>query len=77
MNFNVINLYNNNGLNQEIVFNLNGGEWLRLQNSDITVRVPNTKSCLSLNIYLDNVRPLAFTNDVIFYGGNTSNDAYE
>ena len=71
------NTFNNNGLNQDVVFNLNSGEWLRLQFSDNTVKVPNTKSFVSQNIYSDILRPLAFGNDVVFYGGNTANDAYE
>ena len=71
------NTFNNNGLNQDVVFNINSGEWLRLQFSDNTVRVPNTKSFLSQEIYFNNIRPLAFSDDVVFYGGNTANDAYE
>ena len=71
------NTFNNNGLNQDVVFNLNSNEWLRLQFSHNTVRVPNTKSFLSQNIYTDILRPLSFSNDVIFFGGNTANDAYE
>ena len=70
------NTFNNNGLNQDVVFNLNSGEWLRLQFSDNTVKVQNTKSFVSQNIYSDILRPLAFGN-VVFYGGNTANDAYE
>ena len=70
------NTFNNNGLNQDMVFNLNGGEWLRLQFSDNTVRVPNTKSFLSQEIYFNNLRPLAFSDDVVFYGGNQANNAY-
>ena len=71
------NTFNNNGLNQDVVFNLNSNEWLRLQFSDNTVRVPNTKSFLSQEIYFNDIRPLSFSNDVIFFGGNTANDAYE
>ena len=70
------NTFNNNGLNQDMVFNLNSGEWLRLQFSDNTVRVPNTKSFLSQEIYFNNIRPLAFSDDVVFYGGNQANNAY-
>ena len=70
------NKFNNNALNQDMVFNLNGGEWFRLQFSDNTVRVPNTKSFLSQEIYFNNIRPLAFSDDVIFYGGNQANNAY-
>ena len=46
MNYNVI-LFKNSVLNQDMVFNINSNEWLRLQFSDNTVRVPNTKSFLS------------------------------
>ena len=70
------NKLNNNGLNQDVVFNINTGEWLRLQFSDNTVRVPNTKSFLSQNIYTDILRPLSFSNDVVFNGGNATSDAY-
>ena len=71
------NTFNNRVLNQDMVFNINGGEWFRLQFSDNTVRVPNTKSFLSQNIFTDIIKPLAFTNDVVFNGGNSTNDAYE
>ena len=70
------NTFNNSVLNQEMIFNINGGEWFRLQFSDNTVRVPNTKSFVSQNIYSDMLRPLAFGNDVVFYGGNQANNAY-
>ena len=70
------NTFNNSVLNQDMVFNINGGEWFRLQCSDNTVRVPNTKSFVSQNIYSDILRPLAFGNDVVFYGGNQANNAY-
>ena len=71
------NTFNNSVLNQDVVFNINSGEWLRLQFSDNTVRVPNTKSFLSQNIFTDIVNPLTFSNDVVFNGGNSTNDAYE
>ena len=65
------------GLN-DMVFNVATlGEFLRFQVSDNTVRVPNTRSFLSQDIYLDNLRPLTFSNDVVFNGGNSTNDAYE
>ena len=70
------NTFNNSVLNQEMIFNINGGEWFRLQFSDNTVRVPNTKSFVSQNIYSDMLRPFAFGNDVVFYGGNQANNAY-
>ena len=70
------NTFNNSVLNQEMIFNINGGEWFRLQFSDNTVRVPNTKSFVSQNMYSDMLRPLAFGNDVVFYGGNQANNAY-
>ena len=66
-----------NGLN-DLVFNVDTvGEFFRCQVSDNTGRVPNTRSFLSQNIYLDNLRPLTFSNDVVFNGGNLTNDAYE
>ena len=41
------------------------------------MRLPNTKSFLSQNIFTDDIKPLAFSNDVVFNGGNSTNDAYE
>ena len=61
----------------DVVFNLNSDEFLRLQLSDNTVRFPNTKSFLSQNIFTDDIKPLAFANDVVFNGGNSTNGAYE
>ena len=72
-----VDTLNTNGLN-DMVFNVDTvGEFLRFQISDNTVRVPNTRSFLSQDIYLDNLRPLTFSNDVVFNGGNNTNDAYE
>ena len=72
-----VDTLNTNGLN-DMVFNVaTVGEFLRFQVSDNTVRVPNTRSFLSQDIYLDNIRPLTFSNDVVIYGGNSTNDAYE
>ena len=51
--------------------------FLRFQVSDNTVRVPKTRSFSSQDIYLDNLRPLTFSNDVVLYGGNNTSDAYE
>ena len=66
-----------NGLN-DLVFNVDTlGEFLRFQISDNTVRVPNNRSFLSQTIYSDLIQPLAFGNDVVFNGGNSTNDAYE
>ena len=61
----------------DVVFNLNSSEYFRFQLSDGTIRVPNTKSFLSQNIFTDIVKPLAFNNDIVFNGGNSTNDAYE
>ena len=61
----------------DVVFNFNSSEFLRFQLSDNTVRVPNTRSFLSQNIFTDLIQPLAFSNDVVFNGGNSTNDAYE
>ena len=72
-----VDTLNTIGLN-DMVFNVATlGEFLRFQVSDNTVRVPNTRSFLSQDIYLDNLRPLTFSNDIIIYGGNNTNDAYE
>ena len=71
------NTFNNSVLNQDMVFNINGGEWFRLQFSDNTVRVPNTKSFLSQNIFSDIIKPLAFANDISLQGKNTTSDGYE
>ena len=69
--------FNSNVITNDIVFNHNDNEYMRFQVSDNTVRVPNTRSFLSQDIYLDNIRPLTFSNDVVFNGGNSTNDAYE
>ena len=61
----------------DVVFNLNSSEYLRFQLSDGTVRVPNTKSFLSQNVFTDIVKPIAFGNDVSFQGQNTTDDGYE
>ena len=50
---------------------------MRFQVSDNTVRVPNTRSFLSQNIFTDIVKPLAFTNDISLQGKNTTSDGYE
>ena len=72
-----VDTLNTVGLN-DMVFNVATlGEFLRFQVSDNTVRVPNTRSFLSQDIYLDNLRPLTFSNDVVLNGGNNANDAYE
>ena len=70
------NNFNCSDLN-DVVFKIMADEYLRFQVSDNTVRVPNTRSFLSQDIYLDNLRPLTFSNDVVLYGGNNTNDAYE
>ena len=72
-----VDTLNTIGLN-DMVFNVATlGEFLRFQVSDNTVRVPNTRSFLSQDIYLDDLRPLTFSNDVVLYSGNNANDAYE
>ena len=70
-------VFNSNVITNDIVCNHNDNEYMRFQVSDNTVRVPNTRSFLSQDIYLDNLRPLTFSNDVVLYGGNSTNDAYE
>ena len=52
------------------------GEILRLEVGG-TVRVPNNRSFISQNIFTDIIKPLTFSNDVVFNGGNSTNDAYE
>ena len=69
--------FNSNVITNDIVFNHNDNEYMRFQVSDNTVRVPNTRSFSSQDIYLDNLRPLTFSNDVVLNGGNSTNDAYE
>ena len=61
----------------DVVFNLNSSEYLRFQLSDGTVRVPNTRSFLSQNIFTDIIKPIAFANDVSFQGQNDTDDGYE
>ena len=71
-----VDTLNTVGLN-DMVFNINTlGEMLRLEVGG-TVRVPNTRSFISQNIFSDLIQPLTFSNDVVFNGGNSTNDAYE
>ena len=70
-------VFNSNVITNDIIFNHNDVEYMRFQASDNTLRVPNTRSFLSQDVYLDNLRPLTFSNDVVLYGGNSTNDAYE
>ena len=72
-----VDTLNTVGLNDMVLNVATLGEFLRFQVSDNTVRVPNNRSFLSQDIYLDNLRPLTFSNDVVFNGGNSTNDAYE
>ena len=61
----------------DVVFNLNSSEFLRFQLSDSTVRVPNTKSFLSQNLFSDIIKPIAISNDISLQGQNSTNDGYE
>ena len=70
------NNFNCSDLN-DVVFKIMADEYLRFQVSDNTVRVPNTKAFLSQNIFTDSIKPVAFDNDVVLNGGNSTNDAYE
>ena len=71
------NTITTNGLNN-LIFNVDTlGEFLRFNISDFTVRVPDNRSFLSQNIFTDIIKPVAFANDVILNGGNSTNDAYE
>ena len=68
--------FNSNVITNDIIFNHNDTEYMRFQVSDNTVRVPNTRSFLSQNIFTDIVRPIAFGNDLICYGSNAADTAY-
>ena len=71
-----VDTLNTVGLN-DMVFNINTlGEMLRLEVGG-TVRVPNNRSFISQNIFTDIIKPLTFSTDVVFNGGNNTNDAYE
>ena len=71
------NTITTNGLN-DLVFNVDTlGEFLRFQISDNTVRVPNTRSFLSQNLFTDILKPLAISNDISFQGQNDTDDGYE
>ena len=72
-----INSISTNGLN-DMTFGVDTlGEFLRLNISDFTVRVPDNRSFLAQNIFTDIIKPLTFSTDVVFNGGNSTNDAYE
>ena len=72
-----INSISTNGLN-DMTFGVDTlGEFLRLNISDFTVRVPDNRSFLAQNIFTDIIKPVAFANDVVLNGGNSTNDAYE
>ena len=70
-------VFNSNVITNDIIFKHNDIEYMRFQVSDNTVRVPNTKAFLSQDIFTDIVKPLAFSNDVVFNGKNTTADGYE
>ena len=72
-----INSLSTNGLN-DMTFGVDTlGEFLRFNISDFTVRVPDNRSFLAQNIFTDIIKPLTFSTDVVFNGGNSTNDAYE
>ena len=72
-----INSITTNGLN-DMTFGVDTlGEFLRFNISDFTVRVPDNRSFLAQNIFTDIIKPVAFANDVVFNGGNSTNDTYE
>ena len=72
-----INSLSTNGLN-DMTFGVDTlGEFLRFNISDFTVRVPDNRSFLAQNIFTDIITPVAFANDVVLNGGNSTNDAYE
>ena len=72
-----INSLSTNGLN-DMTFGVDTlGEFLRFNISDFTVRVPDNRSFLAQNIFTDIIKPVAFANDVVLNGGNSTSDAYE
>ena len=72
-----INSISTNGLN-DMTFGVDTlGEFLRLNISDSTVRVPDNRSFLAQNIFTDIIKPLTFSTDVVLNGGNSTNDSYE
>ena len=72
-----INSITTNGLN-DMTFGVDTlGEFLRFNISDFTVRVPDNRSFLAQNIFTDIKKPVAFANDVVFNGGNSTHDTYE
>ena len=72
-----INSITTNGLN-DMTFGVDTlGEFLRFNISDFTVRVPDNRSLLAQNIFTDIIKPVAFANDVVLNGGNSTNNAYE
>ena len=72
-----VDTLNTVGLN-DMVFNVATlGEFLRFQVSDNTVRVPNTRSFLSQNIFADIIKPIAIANDISFQGKNITANGYE
>ena len=59
------NTISSNLLN-DLVFEIDTlGEFFRCKVSDNTVRVPNTRSFLSQDIFTDIIKPLAFANDIV------------
>ena len=63
-----VDTLNTNALN-DMVFNVATlGEFFRFQVSDTTVRVPNTRSFLSQNIFNDIIKPKAMANDLSLQG---------
>ena len=69
--------FNSHIIANDIIFKHNDVEYQRFNQSDNTVRVPNTRSLLSQNLFTDIVKPLAISNDITFQGQNTTDDNYE
>ena len=66
-----------NGLN-DLVFEVDTlGEFFRCQVSDNTVRVPNTRSFLSQNLFSDIIKPITYSNNISFQAQNNTNNGYE
>ena len=49
----------------------------RCQVSDNTVRVPNTRSFLSQNLFSDIIKPITYSNNISFQAQNNTNNGYE
>ena len=67
------NIIDTNG-NNDLIFKRNDVEYMRLQGSDLTVRM-NYPLVLT-NLYANNHYPTAYGFDTVFYGSSSLDDAY-